>query len=87
MTDIGKDFELYMNWHTAMQYKPKTTVVEGEKQVDIPSESSEFYDEQGQLLPEFDYVKLGGRSISDILTKDCLLKLSLKRRDMKQSWL
>lgn len=66
MTDIGKDFELYMNWHTAMQYKPKTTVVEGEKQVDIPSESSEFYDEQGQLLPEFDYVKLGGRSISDI---------------------
>ena len=66
MTDIGKDFELYMNWHTAMQYKPKTTVVEGEKQIDIPSESSEFYDEQGQLLPEFDYVKLGGRNIGDI---------------------
>jgi hypothetical protein len=59
MTDIGKDFELYMNWLTAMQYKPKTTVVEGEKEVEIPSESSDYYDEQGNLLSEFDYVKQG----------------------------
>lgn len=66
MTDIGKDFELYINWLTAMQHKPKTTMVEGEKEVDIPSESSDFYDEQGNLLPEFDYVKLGGSSIGDI---------------------
>lgn len=66
MTDIGKDFELYMNWLTAMQYKPKTTVVEGEKEVEIPSESSDYYDEQGNLLSEFDYVKQGGSSIGDI---------------------
>ena len=66
MTDIGKDFDLYMNWHTAMLYKPKTTIVEGEKEIEVPTESSNLYDEQGNLLPEFDYVKLGGRNIADI---------------------
>ena len=66
MADIGKDFDLYMNWHTAMLYKPKTTIVEGEKEIEVPTESSNLYDEQGKLLPEFDYVKLGGRNIADI---------------------
>lgn len=60
MTDIGKDFELYQNWFTAMTYKPQVTIVEGEKQVDIPSESSEFYDEQGKLKTEYDYSVNGG---------------------------
>lgn len=60
MGDIGKDFALYMNWQTAMRHQPKVTVVEGEKQVDIPSESADYYDENGSLKPEFDYTKLGG---------------------------
>ena len=32
----------------------------------MPAESSNLYDDQGKLLPEFDYVKLGGRNIADI---------------------
>lgn len=66
MTDIGKDFELYHNWLIAMKYKPQMTIVEGEKQVDVPSESSDFYDEQGQLKAEYDYLRCGGKT-SDIL--------------------
>ena len=37
-----------------------------EKEIEVPTESSNLYDEQGNLLPEFDYVKLGGRNIADI---------------------
>ena len=40
--------------------------MESEKEVEIPSESSDYYDEQGNLLSEFDYVKQGGSSIGDI---------------------
>ncbi len=60
MSDIGKDFELYTDWLKAMRYKPTITVVEGEKQVEIPNESSDYYDEQGKLLEQYDYVKHGG---------------------------
>ena len=65
MSDIGQDFELFTNWLTAIRHKPTITVVEGETQVDIPSESSEFYDENGKLRQEYDYIKNGGR-IGDI---------------------
>lgn len=65
MSDIGQDFELFTNWLTAMRYKPIITVVEGEKQIDIPDESSDFYDENGNLLSRYNYLEKGGR-IGDI---------------------
>mgnify|MGYP004508418093 FL=1 len=66
MTDIGEDFNLYMDWLTAMKHKPTIEVVEGEKDVEIPSESSDFYDENGNMLPQYDYAKCGGKNIFDI---------------------
>lgn len=66
LTDIGEDFELYQKWLTAMRYKPQVKIVEGEKQVDVPNESSDFYDEQGRLKSEYDY-QVKGRNIPDVL--------------------
>ena len=66
MTDIEKDFEMYCNYLAALSHKPQVTIVEGEKQVDIPNESSEFYDEQGKLKPEYDY-SLNGGNVRDII--------------------
>ena len=59
MTDVGNDFERYMNWLTAMTHQPKVTVVDGEQQVEVPDESAAFYDDKGQLLPDYDYIKNG----------------------------
>ena len=64
MSDIGKDFDLYMNWITAMRYKPQITMVVNERQVEIPSESADYYDENGNLSPKYDYPKIGGRIAS-----------------------
>lgn len=62
MTDIGQDFELYMNWLTAMKFPPQKTTTDGESEVEVPSESADFYDDNGNLLPQYDYTKNGGRT-------------------------
>lgn len=90
MTDVGNDFERYMNWLTAMTYQPKVTVVDGERQVEVPDESAAFYDDKGQLLPEYDYIKTAFKcrrwQAWQCLTKSSLSRPLPKQQDAKLSW-
>ena len=61
VTEVEDDFRKYVNGRRALQYKPVTREIEGEKIVEIPMESKDFYDESGTLLEYCDYEKGSGK--------------------------
>lgn len=74
MTDVTSDFEKYWAWHVASQNKPTLKKENNEAYLDFDGheEGEKYYDEKGNILPEYDYQKGGGKiaEIKDVLVFD-----------------
>lgn len=84
MTDVQKDFDKYWGYYMATNNKPKIVKEEGETVLDFEGKEAgkDYYDENGNILPEYDYSKGPGeiKEIKDLLVFDNdLFKQSLAK--------
>ena len=74
VTDIQNDFDKYWGYREAMNNPPKVSKEAGETYLDFTGhEAGEpYYDQNGNLLPEWDYAKAPGKilEIKDMLVFD-----------------
>ena len=72
VTDVNDDIEKYWAWYVALQNKPIIKKENGEVYLDFTGheDGEKYYDENGNILPEYDYSK-GGAKIAEI--KDVLV--------------
>lgn len=74
VTDVYDDLEKYWAWHVASTNKPKIEKEEGEIYLDFEGHEAgeKYYDEKGNILPEYDYSKSPGQvgEIKDIFVFD-----------------
>lgn len=62
VTDVNDDLEKYWAWHIASTNKPKIEKEEGEIYLDFEGheDGEPYYDEKGNIKPEYDYTKAPG---------------------------
>lgn len=89
VTDVEKDFTLFNNYNTAIQNKPKKEKDSEGVYLDWTGHETgqQFYDDNGNLLPEYDYpkIKQTPRVIRDMLVFDNNLFTSSKTKDSKHA--
>ena len=63
VTDVYDDLEKYWAWHIASTNKPKIEKEEGEIYLDFEGHEAgeKYYDEKGDISPEYDYSKSPGQ--------------------------
>ena len=85
VTDIQDDFNKFWGYHQAINNKPKISKEAGETYLDFEGheEGEQYYDENGKLLPEWDYSKSPGDivEIKDMLEFDNELFLESYRKN------
>ena len=84
MTDVQKDFDKYWGYYLATNNKPQIVKEEGEVVLSFEGKEAgkDYYDEKGNILPEYDYSKGPGeiKEIKDLLVFDNdLFKKSLAK--------
>lgn len=67
ITDVNDDLDKYWAWYVASTNKPKIEKEEGEIFLDFEGHEAgeKYYDEKGNILPEYDYSKAPGK-VSEI---------------------
>lgn len=74
VTDVQADFDKYTAYFTAINNRPKIERQDGELIVDFSGaeDGKPYYDDNGKILPEYDYIKAPGKTgdVQDMLVFD-----------------
>lgn len=74
VSDVQADFDKYTAYFTAINNKPKVERENGETYVDFSNakDGEQYYDDNGKLLPDYDYAKAPGKigEVKDMLVFD-----------------